>query len=613
MRFGSLAQILTKARLALETKYEDQKPVKVKHTQELDFLQSLCVLIPADLLFSTNLHYPPLLSLRVWWHKTNPTAYLLQRNSDLERTADRVLYWFDRELPTRTEANKEDVALLLELKGFFVLLKSKSGEMVAALRNRQMESAGDGVCGGGSCWDAVWETAFYLYFYLFLLHFPTAQPIDSTIELQQRYEGPYGEGGARRFYCLTPCEDKGKDGGSQSGGSSSCCSTCHCDDCCRCCSDCCWYYTTPSYSSHHHHHHHHHHSPYYSGTDSQRHNDPCCHECLVSTGLFDAWLDCCQFLCRGLFSCFKWIGDCHCAGCELKGLGQCCEVCRGCSSSVGDELASAFASFCGAVGALVAFILDAISSHGTTSDDSGEGQPTNSTNSSAARYLFEEAELEGSDLHHRRLDAQTSSEYLPSIIFMTIALFIFLPRLLANVFYSLVNLSQGISGNHSVKAFAAMLLGGLPFGLLLSILGGASRWTFVTLLLITMHAAYAVYSLQRKKVDPRLMDVSFLTCAEWREYRLDRDGLYLREITASLVRLQDTFQTERKKIQEQRRLLRSLRRILWPTIDKAYLRWVLRDLIKASHRLDSESLHKKYQPEGGPTVEAIPVAVLVNC
>jgi hypothetical protein len=615
MRFGSLAQILTEVRFALETKFgEDKKQVKVKHTVELDFLQCLCVLIPSDLLFSTNIHYPPLLYLRAWWHKTDPNAYLKQRNSDIEKMADRVLLWF-HQLPTeRAVVDTDDLRLLLNLKGFFVNLKTKTREVGAALSTDR-----SGASPGGSCWDALWETIFLLYYYLFLLHFPKAQPIDSVFQLQDRYEGPYGQGGARRFYCLTPCETnretKGRD--PDSSGWSNCCSTCECDSCSRCCGDWCWYCSTPvsvdspnrGHSTWQHH-------PYYG---SHQHDDPCCRECLVSTGALDLWQDFWQCFCRGLFECCK---VCSCAGGGGECNGLSCEGCSECGL-VGDDCVSAVISICGAIGALAAFVLDAITSHsnsgggrGSSDNDPLPANSTNATVASIARQLFGVATEGEEDVDLtllRRLDSQTSSEYTPSIVFMALALFVFLPRLLPTVVYSLLNLSQGLSVDHSLKTFSAMLLVGLPIGLLLAFLGGASRWTFVTLLLIAMHATYALYSLQRKKVDPQLMDISFLSCAEWRVYRLEEDGPCLGEIAATLVHHQATFRSEKKRIQERPWLLRPLRRILWPAIDKTYLRWALREEVEASHRLDSETLHKRYLKEGDEgAVEVIPVATLVG-
>jgi hypothetical protein len=237
-------------------------------------------------------------------------------------------------------------------------------------------------------------------------------------------------------------------------------------------------------------------------------------------------------------------------------------------------------------------------------DDSGD----NGSDSSNSTNIYDVLAL-------RRLSAartETSADYTPSIVFMTLALIIFLPRILCNLSYVFLNLSQGISVNHSLKLLTLMILLGAPLAILLAALGGASRWTYVSLLLLFMHSFYALYAFQRKRVDPRLTDLSFLSCTEWREYQLQQDAAYLPVIVSTLLRFQELFRAETKKLKALSSFF-VVAKVLWPTLDKAIFRWTARDDIQRSHRLDSASLRSRY-PDPGQELgqeRGLPVATLV--
>lgn len=606
MKFASLGQLLTDVRLGLENKIINNELIKVKLSSELEFLQQITVLIPAEFLYSINLYYPPWMILRVWCSGLNPSTYLYQRYTDIDQMIIRILSWYEQKLPPRTETNGVDIDLLLEIKEFFVNLKIKNDEL---LNQNSNNPAPQHICNGGSCWDTCWETLFYCYFYLFLLHFPKKQPVDTKFQLSDKYEGPYGTGGARKFYCPIGCLDE--------NGKKQCCSRWNCDGCGRCCDDCCWYCARPTYYNTDTSHHHHHHYYYYD----HHHHDVCCRECIVSTGLLDA----CQACCHGMWNIVRLsiegfgnccnqtihfltsicssgshqLPNCNC-DCECHNL---CNGCGNCDCPIKDECFSAVTAVFGAIGGAIALIIDAISG-GNKSDDSNI--PTNTTNLAASNSILDhESPL-------RRLNTQTSSEYTPSIVFMIFALIVFIPRLLPNLCYTLINLYQGISKNHSWKVLTSMFFIGLPLAIILSVFGGASRWTYVSLILMFMHSMYAIYSVQRKKVSPSLIDLSYLSCAEWRAFNYSSDQVYLGHIVDTLVRYQDTFRHESRQL-KQKSIIFVWMKIIWPTLDKAYIRWNLREDIRASHQLDTNTLQQRYGTQ--PIMDSphfLPVATLVQ-
>lgn len=254
---------------------------------------------------------------------------------------------------------------------------------------------------------------------------------------------------------------------------------------------------------------------------------------------------------------------------------------------------------------MISLIIDSITNT-TKSDHDGSSSPTNSTNASSWAHIPFEQDEEDPWSSSRRLTPETSAEFTPSIIFMVLTLLIFLPRILSNVFYVLVNIFQGISLNHSVKVISLMLVA-VPFAILVSVLAGASRWTYVSLLLLFMHSAYALYNSQRRKVDPRLTDLSLLSCRDWRNYRLQENATYLPDILSTLVGFQELFREETKRLKATSFFF-VVAKVLWPTLDKAYFRWNARSVILESCMLDSATLQKKY---GVRRREALPVATLV--
>lgn len=606
MKYDTIAQILTEIRLNLQLKIINNNLTKVSYTPELDFLKQILLLIPSDLLFSPNLNYSPFLTFRLWWNNLTPKEYLLQRCSDINLMTSRILFWYETHLPFKNENNESDIICLLEFKIFIENLQIKNNEYKNLIETsyRHTQSTlccclNNLYCTIGSCWDDTWELCFYSYYYGCLLYFPNSQPVDSKYEIRERYAGEFGSGGARKYYCSSSPSSSSSSSSPSSTSRNGCC---HCNDlqcyycydgCCRCFCDCLWYSTTPqptyTYSTTYHHGSSYQQNNYYY-YGHQSNNNICCRECCVSTGLLDNCKDCW----RGIGSCCKNGGECvfrgcgHCIhGISSNGCSKCdCPKCDGCNcdgghcngcGNVGDDCVKGIMTVCGAIAGIVSATFDAITSSGKNNDDDNYVVPINGTNSTV-RYLSELT-------YDRRLEDQTTAEYTPSIILMVISILIFAPRVFPNTFYALLNIYQGIARNRALKSLTAMIVFGLTIGLVVSSFGGASGWTFVTITLLTMHLSYSWMTISIKKVDPDILDISFLSCKEWRQFNLQEGGSYLHGLLGTLISYKERIRHEMKKLAHYSTFLVPFL-LLWPAVFKAYIRWNLSTEIIDAHQLN---------------------------
>jgi hypothetical protein len=185
-------------------------------------------------------------------------------------------------------------------------------------------------------------------------------------------------------------------------------------------------------------------------------------------------------------------------GCDV---GECCHCeCNSCDDC-GKVCTSIVVTVTGTLSYIWSFVGDEETSE-TSSDIS-------SNVTAAPLYSITES--------RRQLGNQSSPSYYPSIIFMTIALFLMLPRVLSNILYPLLNMYQGISRDRSKKILIAQCLIGFPLAVIACYFGGASRWTYVTFELAFTSAMYVIFNRNYKYVTSNNRDTSFLSCEEWRK------------------------------------------------------------------------------------------------
>lgn len=268
-------------------------------------------------------------------------------------------------------------------------------------------------------------------------------------------------------------------------------------------------------------------------------------------------------------------------------------------------------SICGFVAAACGMVIDAITK-AFSGDDGHDPIPTNTTNVTQFSLFENVQEIstvvdagEGGSLIRRALEDVTTSEFTPSIIFMSIAIFIFFPRVVSHILISLTNLRYSIAVNRTLKILFVMFFLALPMSLFLCQWGGASPWTFVTIPLMFLHVSYALMTMAIKKIDSDLIDVSFLSCDEWREFNMVRDGCYLHGILKTLIDQRQLVREAMKRLAHQSCLLIPAL-LLWPHLFKALIRIQSAEEIRQVHSLDPVSLQRTIQNNNWTVDDHVP-------
>lgn len=135
--------------------------------------------------------------------------------------------------------------------------------------------------------------------------------------------------------------------------------------------------------------------------------------------------------------------------------------------------------------------------------------------------------------HARRLIEsgvdQTDARFIPSMIAMTFSILLFLPRILLSLALIYQNLSQGIAVRQNLRLLAAEFIIGLPVALCAAFVGGASGWTYTSLVLFGMYVAYACESMYSQKIKGKFADACYFSSIEWRNIPQDTDVIALVE------------------------------------------------------------------------------------
>lgn len=205
---------------------------------------------------------------------------------------------------------------------------------------------------------------------------------------------------------------------------------------------------------------------------------------------------------------FSFLLDCNCGNCDgCSGCGNC--DCGSSGDGIVKGILSVIGFFAGAAG--IAYDSSETESKNSVSDGS-------STTSVLLGMEKTSGMWSGSDMRtNRRLEEdETTSEFTPSIVLMIAVLVLFGPRVMSNLMYAMINVKQAINVDRNLKVVIMMFCVSFPLSLLVGYFGGASRWTFTSLAVMFMHFSYRMISYRYKRINNELIDVSYLSCAEWR-------------------------------------------------------------------------------------------------
>jgi hypothetical protein len=607
MNYLTIAQVIANVRHKLENKEIDGHKVTVTDTSECEFLKRICLLVPSEFAHSTNLFWiHPLHRLVYCCSGESIKDHLIQRIGDVSDMISRVLVWYDNQLPPTTPDNEVNLAYLIQLKEMFKQLKRIADQVQA---NNAIETTSSWSCCPSSDQSCCRSSSNYAYYDTSCCelccgcaYFCCKDCMRCVIEFEQlRYhnQGVASQAAGDGYSGGTIGYFTGEGGGYVDASAHEMCWNWCSDVCGKKCANntCCMY-------------------KYDQGIAAAMNGDHapknCCgacayevtkgHEnvracycslcdckhigcggcigdmgqmflgCFKGTGkicgsLFHLWLEWATFLCEhvgDLCKCIcEAIGKIDCKDIDCK-CGDCGNACSGCGNDCG-KMCTGIVGFFAAVG-------------GAIFDQLGNSDNKNKHN---------EGQVDGG----RRILSEFTPEYTVSIILMCIVIFIFLPRLTGNLAYTIINMKDRIALQRSRKIVCIMFLFGVPLGYFISALGGASTWTYFSITLVTVYLCYRMLNDRIKLADPSLLDVSYLSCDEWRLLHVslgsNPDPVGLEIILTQLLKHRYLLKDEILHQRETCYLAR-MTYMLWPSIAKAMARDALSDVILKSRRLPDD-------------------------
>jgi hypothetical protein len=195
--------------------------------------------------------------------------------------------------------------------------------------------------------------------------------------------------------------------------------------------------------------------------------------------------------------------------------------------------------------------------------------------------------------------AQTSAEFTPSIVLMVLAVLTLGPSVAANFFQAVKNIQDGVAVDQSKRRLYAQMAGATT-AVAMSVVGGASGWTYVTALMSCMSMAHFCVDRQNRKangalpsgcglaLDGDLPAWAYLSRKEWRavasalvEPDLERLQGLLDQLSGSVR----AFKLEAYAVSQTNCAMKYLVNICWTGAIYARARSNISDDIKAAHEL----------------------------
>ena len=593
MNFLTIADVITDVRLRIERKIVDGHICTVSDNPTTEFLKHLCILIPNDLSSSPNVFWiPPLRRLNVWCQSKTVEEYFAVRLSDITDMTHRLLLWYDEHIPETTSDNEHDIAYLLELKQWFknmqdtaVMAKQNSRDITLSSGSGNMCGGDVSICSTTNCGELCCGCAYYC----------CSGCVRAVVETEKAHWQHKGVADAI--------------GGSEySGGTAG-------------------YFTGEAHG-------------YYAATSHElcysacshtfgkqcANNVCCCYQCdrgnaaAMEGGGGRVPENCCGAFAYQLASSQESFRRCYCSACacdacRVDKCGECTgELVRGCCHGLGKVcgafygvwmdwlkwLVSGFADVCGPMLAALQRV-ECKDCDCFNCDCSGCDCPGLSCDDSCGKFctglvgfftmlggiLYDAlTHNSSSSSTNRRALAETTPEYTVSIVLMCITMFLLLPRLVAVVAYASINVAQGIAKDRSRKCLLIVFCIGFPVGYMVSALGGASTWTYFSIILVSMFSAYKLVSRHVKKIHPALMDTSTLSSEEWRVFHRQvgclTDCTALDAMVSQLKIHKSWFKDEIARLCERGSCVKCSR-FVWSSVPRVVARANLSQRILSSH------------------------------